>query len=381
MEIATIRANIEEDREATMARFLAGLNKEISNEYSDVFPDELPKGLPPLRGIEHQIDLVPGVQIPNRPAYRSNPEETKELQRQVEELLERGHVRESLSPCAVPVLLVPKKDGTWRMCCSFCMDKVVYLGFVISAHGVHVDEEKVKAIKDWPTPKCISDGKRPIAYFSEKLHGSQLNYSTYDKELYALVRALETWQHYLWPKEHAKWLEFIEIFPYVIQYKQGKENVIADALSRRYTLISTLSSKLLGFEYIRDLYASDSDFGNVFDACEHAAFQRFYRHDGYLFRENKLWADSRTNPFEERGNDTRSHGNGDQGATHQDKLTLPSGPITRQYAVRLKQALQGFVQSHITSHLDDKTEPSVKNSSGVVKPVILLERACGGANT
>ena len=42
---------------------------------------------------------------------------------------------------------------------------------------------------------------RPIAYFSEKLSGAALNYPTYDKELYTLVRALETWQHYLWPKE------------------------------------------------------------------------------------------------------------------------------------------------------------------------------------
>ena len=57
-----------------------------------------------------------GATIPNRPAYRSNPEKTKELQRQVEELLTKGHVRESMSLCVVPVLLVPKKDGTWRMC-------------------------------------------------------------------------------------------------------------------------------------------------------------------------------------------------------------------------------------------------------------------------
>jgi hypothetical protein len=43
--------------------------------------------------------------------------------------------------------------------------------------------------------------KWPITYFSEKLNGATLNYPTYDKELYAVVRALETWQHYMWPRE------------------------------------------------------------------------------------------------------------------------------------------------------------------------------------
>jgi hypothetical protein len=54
--------------------------------------------------------------LPNRAAYRTNPEETKEIQRQVQELLDNGYICESLSPCAVPVILVPKKNGTWRMC-------------------------------------------------------------------------------------------------------------------------------------------------------------------------------------------------------------------------------------------------------------------------
>jgi hypothetical protein len=89
---------------------------DVLQDFEDVFPDEVPPGLPPMRGIEHQIDLVPGASLPNRAAYRTNPEETKEIQRQVEELIKKGYVQESLSPCVVLVLLVPKKDGSWRMC-------------------------------------------------------------------------------------------------------------------------------------------------------------------------------------------------------------------------------------------------------------------------
>lgn len=88
----------------------------LLQEFVDVFPKEIPDGLPLLRGIDHQIDFIPGASLPNRPAYRSNPEEVNEIQRQVDEFLQKGFVRESLSPCSVPMILVPKKDGTWRMC-------------------------------------------------------------------------------------------------------------------------------------------------------------------------------------------------------------------------------------------------------------------------
>ena len=227
------------------------------------------------------------------------------------------HVRNVLTTLRNECLYVNLKK------CSFCMEKVNFLGFVVSSNGVEVDEEKVKAIKEWPTPKNVSEvrsfhglasfyrrfiknfstiasplnelvkknvsfiwekdqelafntlkeklssapllalpnfestfeiecdasgvgigavlmqNQRPLMFFSEKLTGASLRYPTYDKELYALVRALQTWQHYLWPKEfiihtdheslkhfrvqnklnigHAKWLEFIETFPYVIK--------------------------------------------------------------------------------------------------------------------------------------------------------------------
>ncbi|WVZ84898.1 hypothetical protein U9M48_031868 [Paspalum notatum var. saurae] len=245
--------------------------------------------------------------------------------------------------------------------CNFCTDKVVFLGFVVSAHGVEVDEEKIKAVREWKPPQNVSQvqsflglagfyrrfvkgfsaiatpineltkkdvpfkwgeaeekafeelkkklttapllalpdfGKtfeiecdasgvgiggvlmqegRPIAYFSEKLSGPTLNYSIYDKELYALVRSLDTWQHYLLPNEfvihsdheslkhlkdqlklnkrHAKWSEFIESFPYIFKYKKGKDNVVADALSRRHTLLSQLDAKILGLESIKKAHA------------------------------------------------------------------------------------------------------------------------------
>ncbi|XP_071917024.1 uncharacterized protein [Coffea arabica] len=98
---------------------LNDLPPEISyllQEFEDVFPDEIPSGLPSLRGIEHQIDFILGASLPNRPAYKMGPEETKEIQQQVDELLEKDWAQESMSPCAVPVILVPKKEGTWRMC-------------------------------------------------------------------------------------------------------------------------------------------------------------------------------------------------------------------------------------------------------------------------
>ena len=76
----------------------------------------MPPGLPPIQGIEHQIDLIHGASLPNHAPYRTNPAETQEIMHQVQELLDRGYIRESLSPCVVPIILVPKKDGTSRMC-------------------------------------------------------------------------------------------------------------------------------------------------------------------------------------------------------------------------------------------------------------------------
>jgi hypothetical protein len=90
--------------------------QELLENFADIVVDELPHSLPPIRSISHHIDLIPGASLPNKAAYRLTPRENEEVKNQVQELLDKGLVRESLSPCAVPTVLSPKKDGGWRMC-------------------------------------------------------------------------------------------------------------------------------------------------------------------------------------------------------------------------------------------------------------------------
>ncbi|XP_074292819.1 uncharacterized protein LOC141619697 [Silene latifolia] len=129
-------------------------------EYQDVFPDELPPDLPPIRGIEHQIDLIPGAPLPNKAAYRCNPEETKELQRQIDELVERGNIDDHLQHLRIVfgVLRNQKLFGKKEKS-SFLVDSVLFLGYMVSKDGVSVDMAKIEAISTWPIPKTVSECK------------------------------------------------------------------------------------------------------------------------------------------------------------------------------------------------------------------------------
>ena len=69
--------------------------------------------------VKHSIELVPSSSLPNTSIYRSSILENEEIRGKIQDLIDKGHIRPSSSPCGSPVVLVLKKDGTWRMCIDY----------------------------------------------------------------------------------------------------------------------------------------------------------------------------------------------------------------------------------------------------------------------
>ena len=90
----------------------------IVRDYPDVFPEDLP-GLPPEREVEFTIDLAPGTTPISKAPYRMAPMELKELKIQLQELLDKGFIRLSVSPWGAPILFVKKNDGSMRLCIDY----------------------------------------------------------------------------------------------------------------------------------------------------------------------------------------------------------------------------------------------------------------------
>jgi hypothetical protein len=90
---------------------------EVVNQYDEMFKE--PKGLPPKRGIQHEIPLQQDSPLPNIGMYRMSIMENYEIKKQIQEFLDKGVIVPSSLPCGSPIVLVPKKDGTWCMCVDF----------------------------------------------------------------------------------------------------------------------------------------------------------------------------------------------------------------------------------------------------------------------
>ncbi|KAL8148093.1 hypothetical protein AgCh_005438 [Apium graveolens] len=123
--IAQAKKLLCQNCEAYLAHVI-DINKEVPaleailvvNEFLDVFPNDLP-GLPQDREIEFAIDLACGTEPVSKAPYRMAPVEMKELATQLQDLLEKGVIRPSVSPWGAPVLFVKKKDGSMRLCIDY----------------------------------------------------------------------------------------------------------------------------------------------------------------------------------------------------------------------------------------------------------------------
>ncbi|MCO5601013.1 hypothetical protein L7F22_055129 [Adiantum nelumboides] len=95
------------------------------NEHAELFIDDIRSELPPKRGDDdHRIDIIPGSSPPNKPPYQVSQAQQEEIMSQVNELVQTGMVRPSSSPFCSNVLLVHKKDGTYRMCVDYALNKL-----------------------------------------------------------------------------------------------------------------------------------------------------------------------------------------------------------------------------------------------------------------
>lgn len=108
-----------EDKESKLAEPVPTNIAKVLEEFQDVMPEELPKRLPPRRGVDHRIELTSDAKPTARSPYRMAPPELKELKKQLMELLDAGMIQPSKSPFGAPVLFQKKHDGTLRMCVDY----------------------------------------------------------------------------------------------------------------------------------------------------------------------------------------------------------------------------------------------------------------------
>jgi hypothetical protein len=155
----------------------------------------------------------------------------------------------------------------------------------------------------------LSQGGKPVAYFSEKLCGSKLNYNTYEVEFYAVVQSLKHWSSYLayskfilysdhealkhlnsqnkLSSRHAQWATYVQQFSFTIKDKSRALNKVVDALSQKTLLITSMKTKVVGFEFVKDALCADPFFGPLLNKVIENQ-NDYCLHDGFLSKGTQL---------------------------------------------------------------------------------------------
>ncbi|RVW36739.1 Retrovirus-related Pol polyprotein from transposon 297 [Vitis vinifera] len=224
----------------------------IVRDYPDVFPDDLP-GLPPEREVEFIIDLAPGIASISKAPFRMTPLELKELKIQLQELLDKGFIRPSVSPgkllfylsvCGgfIDDILVYPKSRKEHEChlsivlqtlrdkklyaklkkCEFWLDKVSFLGHVVTKDGISVDPRKVDAMSNWRRPNTVTEIRSFLGlagYYRRFIEG-------FSKIALPLTSLTQKGVKFEWFKKFV-------VYSDVSHQGLGKANVVADALNRK----------------------------------------------------------------------------------------------------------------------------------------------------
>jgi len=161
----------------------------------------------------------------------------------------------------------------------------------------------------------LSQDDKLVAYFNEKLNDAKKKYSTYDKEFYAIIKALKKWRHYLMPNEfilyinnhalqfitkqeklnqrHAKWVEFMKNFTFFTKHINGSANKFVDALRRRCLILQEFQVETLGFEHLKEMYQEDPDFKEAYEACGNPLLRDINQWMEYMIQEGLVFKGSR----------------------------------------------------------------------------------------
>ncbi|GJY02374.1 putative reverse transcriptase domain-containing protein [Tanacetum coccineum] len=252
------------ERPEEKVRFLMGVKKQeeivVVRDFSEVFSDDL-TGLPPIREIKFQTELISGEMPVAKSPYRLAPFELEELSGQLKELQEKGFIRPSLSPWGAPTLFIKKKDGSFRMCIDYREFNKLTIDLRSGYHQLRVLEDDIPKtafrtryvhfkftvmpfgltnapaiFMDLMNEVCRPYLDKFVIVFiddilktqEEHLKIHEKNYTTYDLELGAVVFALKIWRHYLYGKN-----KLFSDYDCEIRYHPGKANMVADALSRK----------------------------------------------------------------------------------------------------------------------------------------------------
>ncbi|GJS33249.1 putative reverse transcriptase domain-containing protein [Tanacetum coccineum] len=229
-------------------------------------------GLPPVRQVEFQIDLIPGATPVARAPYRLAPSEMQELSNQLQELADRGlHVDpakiEAVKNWASPTTPIEIRQflglvGYYRRFIEGFLKIAKSLTELTQKNKKYIwGEDQESAFQLLKQKLCeapilalpegnddfvvycdashqglgavLMQREKVIAYASRQLKPHEENYTTHDLELGAVVFALKIWRHYLYGTKQRRWLELLADYDCEIRYHPGKANVVADALSRK----------------------------------------------------------------------------------------------------------------------------------------------------